>query len=127
MNTLAFVVNDSPVNLNIAAVLLQRTGWAVESFASALPMLERLDAQQPFVILLDISMPGMSGEEACRRIRANPALDAIRLVAYTAHAHDEDHRRYIACGFDAVLTKPITPSSVVETIGTAASPVPRTS
>lgn len=125
MNTLAFIVDDSPVNLGIANVLLQRIGWEVESFPSAIPMLARLAARRPFVILLDISMPDMSGEEACRRIRADAAFDGIRLVAYTAHAHDDEHRRYLDIGFDAVLTKPITPATIAGTVGPASSPVPR--
>ncbi len=125
MNTLAFVVDDTPLNLDIAAVLLKRAGWEVETFPSALPMLERLETRQPFVILLDISMPDMNGSEACARIRSAPALADIRVVAYTAHAHDDEHKRYLALGFDAVLTKPITPASIAGTVGTAANAVPR--
>ena len=73
MNKLAFIIDDSAVNIAVARLLLRRLGWTVEDFASAIPMLARLAEVQPAFMLLDISMPDLGGEEACRMIRANPA------------------------------------------------------
>ena len=119
MNTLAFIIDDSAVNIAVARLLLQRLGWTVEEFPSAIPMLERLSEAEPAFMLLDISMPDLGGEEACRIIRANPAWSGIRVIAYTAHAMEIDRQRYLAGGFDAVITKPITIGGLHAVVGHA--------
>ena len=125
MNTLAFIIDDSAVNIAVARLLLQRLGWTVEEFPSAIPMLERLGETEPAFMLLDISMPDMGGEEACRRIRSNPAWNAVRIIAYTAHALDDERQHYLACGFDDIITKPITVGSLSAAVGRApGSPAP---
>lgn len=119
MNTLAFIIDDSAVNIAVARLLLQRLGWTVETFSSALPMLERLEEVQPAFMLLDISMPDMGGDLACRRIRSNPAWAQIRVIAYTAHALDDERQAYLASGFDDIITKPITVGSLTAAVGRA--------
>lgn len=119
MNSLAFIIDDSAINIAVARLLLRRLGWTVEEFSSAVPMLARLAETQPAVILLDISMPDMGGEEACGRIRANAAWDGVRIIAYTAHALESERQRYLACGFDDILTKPVTLSAIQAAIGQA--------
>ena len=109
MNTLAFIIDDSAVNIAVARLLLQRLGET-----------------EPAFMLLDISMPDMGGEEACRRIRSNPAWNAVRIIAYTAHALDDERQHYLACGFDDIITKPITVGSLTAAVGRApGSPAPR--
>jgi CheY-like chemotaxis protein len=126
MNTLAFIIDDSAVNIAVARLLLQRLGWTVEAFSSAIPMLERLTQVEPAFMLLDISMPDMGGEEACRRIRSNPAWNEVRIIAYTAHALDDERQNYLACGFDDIITKPITVGSLSAAVGRApGSPAPQ--
>jgi len=119
MNKLAFIIDDSAVNVAVARLLLRRLGWVVEDFDSAIPMLARLAEVQPAFMLLDISMPDLGGEEACRRIRANPAWSAVRVIAYTAHAMETEHQRYLAGGFDTVITKPITIGGLHAAVGHA--------
>ena len=82
-------------------------------------MLERLTQVEPAFMLLDISMPDMGGEEACRRIRSNAAWNEVRIIAYTAHALDDERQDYLACGFDDIITKPITVSSLTAAVGQA--------
>lgn len=119
MNTLAFIIDDSPVNIAVARLLLQRLGWTVEEFSSAIPMLERLAQVEPAFMLLDISMPDMGGGETCQRIRSNPAWNGVRIVAYTAHAHEDERQDYLACGFDDIITKPISIGSLSAAVGRA--------
>ena len=119
MNKLAFIIDDSAVNIAVARLLLRRLGWTVEDFASAIPMLARLAEVQPAFMLLDISMPDLGGEEACRMIRANPAWSGVRIIAYTAHAMEVERQRYLAGGFDAVITKPITIGGLHAVVGHA--------
>lgn len=126
MNTLAFIIDDSAINIAVARLLLKRLGWSVEEFTSAAPMLERLAQVRPAFMLLDISMPDMGGEEACSRIRANPAWAGIRIVAYTAHALESERACYLAAGFDDILTKPVTLGTLEAAVGHAPGPSPQT-
>jgi len=119
MNKLAFIIDDSAVNIAVARLLLRRLGWIVEDFESAIPMLARLEEVQPAYMLLDISMPDLGGEEACKRIRSNPAFDQVRVIAYTAHAMETERQRYLGAGFDGVITKPITIAALQEAVGHA--------
>lgn len=119
MNKLAFIIDDSAVNVAVARLLLRRLGWVVEDFDSAIPMLARLAEVQPVFMLLDISMPDLGGEEACRRIRANAAWNGVRVIAYTAHAMETERQRYLSGGFDCVITKPITIAALQEAVGHA--------
>ena len=65
-------------------------------------------------------------EEACRRIRSNPAWNEVRIIAYTAHALDDERQHYLACGFDDIITKPITVGSLSAAVGRApGSPAPQ--
>lgn len=126
MNTLAFIIDDSAVNIAVARILLQRLGWTVETFSSAIPMLERLTQVEPAFMLLDISMPDMGGDEACRRIRSNAAWNPVRVIAYTAHALDDERQNYLACGFDDIITKPITIGALSAAVGRApGTPAPQ--
>jgi CheY-like chemotaxis protein len=60
------------------------------------------------MVLLDLRMPGMSGERVCRCIRDDMGLDQLPVVAFTAHSMPEEKARIIAAGFDDVLIKPIS-------------------
>ena len=83
---LALVVDDQPTNRLLASTLLKRRGWTVleaESGEAALA----LSGEHAFrLVLLDISMPGLSGEETCTRLRATATGQAATIIAYTAHA-----------------------------------------
>ncbi len=104
---LALVVDDQPTNRLLASTLLKRWGWTVleaESGEAALA----LSGEHAFrLVLLDISMPGLSGEETCTRLRASANGQSATIIAYTAHAFPEDRTRLLGGGFDDVLVKPI--------------------
>lgn len=116
------VVDDHEVNRQLVSLLLTRAGHEVaeaESGAAALAWLgrARFDA-----VLLDISMPEMSGPEVLDCIRSNDATRGLRVVAYTAHAQEGDQKEMLAQGFDAVLTKPISRQSLMDSLAPAAKP-----
>jgi len=64
------------------------------------------------VAFLDLGMPEMDGYELCRRMRAEPALGKILLVAVTGWGKEEDRRRSQEAGFDRHLVKPVEPQSL---------------
>ncbi len=103
------VVDDVMLNRKLAIAFLSRMGWQTFETDGGLAAMNWL-ASNPAVdvLLLDISMPDMGGESVCQQLRANPAFDALKIVAYTAHAGADDSQRFLANGFNAVLIKPIS-------------------
>jgi len=104
----SLVVDDNAVNRKLAVALLKRRGWEVVEAENGQVGLNKLAEGTFDVVLLDISMPVMDGEEACRQIRANPQWASLRVVAYTAHALESERERIMSAGFDDMLIKPIT-------------------
>ncbi len=111
------VVDDVAINRVLACALLTRLGHQVHEADGGQAAIDWLNSHPPVdVMLLDISMPDLNGEEVCRQLRTDPAHDRLKIVAYTAHAASHDGARYLANGFDAVLVKPISMKTLNDTI-----------
>jgi two-component system, cell cycle response regulator DivK len=106
----ALVVDDMAVNRLLAVKLLSKSGWKVCEADDGPAALTVLESAGPLeLMLLDISMPQMSGQELCHIIRARELGGAgVKIIAYTAHAAPEDIAAFRADGFDAVLAKPVS-------------------
>ncbi len=83
------VVDDNPINRLLPIAWLKRLGCEAEESAGGADALAKLAAGGIDVVLLDLSMPEISGTEICRRVRAMPGGGRIRIIAYTAHAVPE--------------------------------------
>jgi CheY-like chemotaxis protein len=108
------VVEDNPDSRLLARVILERD-YSVAEYETGKAALEGFGSERPDLILLDISLPGMDGLEVLKRIRADPALESIPVIALTAHAMATDREQFLAAGFDEYVAKPIT--SEVELLG----------
>ncbi len=117
------VVDDNGVNRSLAMAFSSKLGWEVAEADRGEACLERLASESFDVLLLDISMPGLSGEEVLRRLRATPGLEKLKVVAYTAHALVEEQRRLLEAGFDHLLIKPISMKSLSEVLASAVADV----
>jgi len=104
----ALVVDDNATNRLLAATLLKKLGWTVSEADCGERALEQAATGSFRFVLLDISMPGLSGEETCSRLRAKPEGQTMFIVAYTAHAFPEERNRILDAGFDDVLIKPFS-------------------
>lgn len=106
------VVDDNAINRRLAMAFVKRLGFVTEEVEDGASALAKL-ASSPFdVVFLDISMPGMSGEEVLARLRADPRFSGLHIIAYTAHALPEEKQRLIDAGFDDLLIKPISLKAV---------------
>ena len=101
------VVEDHPDTRLLVQLMLDQKGYSVTLFPDGRAALAGLEAADPDLVLLDISLPMMSGEEVLAAIRTMPGLEGVPVVAFTAHAMAEDRERFLALGFDGYLSKPI--------------------
>ncbi|MBI2153788.1 MAG: response regulator [Candidatus Rokubacteria bacterium] len=101
------VVDDTPQNVKLLADLLTVKGFAVVTAASGPEALEKVEKEQPDLVLLDVMMPGMSGYEVCRKIRENRATAILPVVMATSLDPAQERVKGIEAGADDFLTKPI--------------------
>jgi signal transduction histidine kinase/CheY-like chemotaxis protein len=106
------VVDDNIVNQEFAAEAVRRLGHVVTAAESGAEALDILARRAFDVILLDVQMPGLDGLEVARRFRSMERGTRTPIVAVTAHTTREDRDRCTAAGFDTVLTKPATQSTL---------------
>ena len=111
------VVDDHPVNRLLVSVMLREANFEVGEAENGQQALDMLRESSWNIVLLDISMPDMSGDEVCRRIRADESLKGLRVIAYTAHAMQGERDQILAAGFDGLLTKPISRASLHAALG----------
>lgn len=102
------VVDDVEVNRILARAYLEMLGWNVDECDGSLATLEYLKTNTPESILMDIRMPDMDGVELVKILRKTHPIGTIMMVAYTAHAINEEVNAIRLAGFDEVLIKPIT-------------------
>ncbi|WP_035854476.1 response regulator [Dechloromonas agitata] len=112
----ALVVDDSLVSRELVGRVLEKLGWTVSLVEDGYQALILLQSRNYDIIFLDLSMPGISGEETCKKIRALPHGRASKIIAYTAHAYADDHPRLLAEGFDRILIKPVSVQAFADVI-----------
>ncbi len=101
------VVEDNPDNRLLVQVILEPL-YQVTEYENGFAALDGLPRQKPDLVLLDVSLPEMDGTEVLRRIRDDPRLRDLPVIALTAHAMAGDREKYLAAGFDDYVSKPIT-------------------
>jgi CheY-like chemotaxis protein len=106
------VVEDNADNRLLLHALLGEQ-YDIDEYENGLDALVGLSAHPPRLVLLDISLPGMDGNEILARIRADARLRPLPVLALTAHAMTGDREKYLAAGFDDYLTKPIVDETIL--------------
>ena len=101
------IIDDNAANLKLARVLLKGEGYDVRTAIDAENALEILGEFRPRLILTDLQMPGMDGFELTRRLKADPALRGVVVLALTAYAMKGDEEKARAAGCDGYVAKPI--------------------
>jgi CheY-like chemotaxis protein/anti-sigma regulatory factor (Ser/Thr protein kinase) len=104
------LVEDNPINAMLARALLTREGCEVDHALDGGEAMAAVKVAVYDLILMDMRMPGMSGEETARRLRAEGLRTPI--VALTANAFDDDRQACLAAGMDDFLVKPLSPDAL---------------
>ncbi len=103
------IVEDQEDNRAILRDLLTASGYELIETANGSEGVAAAEREKPDLILMDIQLPLVDGYEATRRIKANPALSAIPIIAVTSYALSGDEAKAKAAGCDAYVTKPFSP------------------
>jgi len=105
MPTLAVVEDNADNRLLLQAILGDQ--YDLVEYENGNDALTGISASRPDLVLLDISLPGMDGNEILHRIRRDVTLRDLPVIALTAHAMAGDREKFLAAGFDDYITKPI--------------------
>jgi two-component system alkaline phosphatase synthesis response regulator PhoP/two-component system response regulator VicR len=107
------VVDDEKHIRRLIEVNLQRLGYRVGTAGDGVEALEKIQAERPDLVIMDVMMPRMDGFEALRRIKSDPELADLRVLMLTAKAQDADIFRGWSGGVDGYLTKPFNPMDLL--------------
>ncbi|HZF12558.1 MAG TPA: response regulator [Thermoanaerobaculia bacterium] len=109
---LVLVVDDMDDGREICAEYLAFRQYRVATAADGFEAIAKASELLPDIILMDLSLPGIDGWEATRRLKSNERTRPIPIVALTAHALRSAHDQAVEAGCDAVITKPVLPKEL---------------
>lgn len=110
------VAEDDRDIAELIAHYLQKSGWAPQVVGSGDAALASARARTPDLVILDVMLPGMSGLEVCRALRADSATASVPIIMVTARAEETDRIVGLDIGADDYLSKPFSPNELVARI-----------
>jgi two-component system cell cycle response regulator DivK len=116
MSKRILVVEDQEDNRRIMRDLLAASGYQWLEATNGDEGLATAEREVPDLILMDIQLPGLDGYEVTRRIKTNPALKHIPIIAVTSYALSGDDQKAFAAGCDGYVTKPFSPKQLLAKI-----------
>jgi two-component system, cell cycle response regulator DivK len=115
-DTLVLLVDDYPDNRDIYVQFLTYAGLRVEEAENGQQALDKAFTLRPDVMVMDLSLPGLDGWEATRRLKRDPRTRDIPVIALTGHALAGHSKVAFDAGCDAFITKPCLPERLLEEI-----------
>ena len=109
------VADDEPFNLRALCYVLEKAGFQTIEARDGEEAMEKIAAQRPALVFLDIMMPAVDGYEVCRRVRSDPELRDTRIIFLTCKGQEADVEKGMRLGADAYITKPFSPAEAVRT------------
>lgn len=110
------IVEDNEKNMKLVRDVLQAKGYTTIEAVTGEDGVRLATERKPDLILMDIQLPGISGIEALRQLRASPETATIPAIAVTASVMQQDRKQITEAGFDAYIGKPINLREFLETV-----------
>lgn len=111
-----FVIDDDQQLLQMVGLMLERGGHSITLIHKPEEGLEKLKADQPDLLVVDVMMPNMSGHDLTRQIRATKELENLPVLVLTARSQDVDRDTALRSGADGYLSKPVTSQELIEQV-----------
>ncbi len=108
------IAEDNAINRELLREVLEARGYGVDEACDGQAALQMIEQARPDILLLDIGMPVLDGYDVVRRVRENPRLATLPVLAVTAYAMQGDRERILSSGFDGYLSKPVDAVLLVE-------------
>ncbi len=106
------VAEDNEANLELIRAILETRGFEVIEAHDGEEAIAKIRETGPDLVLMDVQMPLLNGVGALQKLRREPGLAAIPVIALTAYAMCGDKEDFLAAGFDSYVSKPIEPSTL---------------
>ena len=108
------IVEDNVMNRDMLSRRLVKRGFEVAIAVDGLAGLAEAQSGKYDLVLMDMSLPGLSGWEATQKLREDPAMAKLPVIALTAHAMESDRQQALAAGCDEYETKPVDLARLLE-------------
>ena len=119
------IVEDNEKNMKLVRDVLQAKGYATIEAVTGEDGVRLAGERRPDLVLMDIHLPGISGVDALKALRADPATAPIPVAAVTASVMQQDRQMIMDAGFDAYVSKPISLKEFLDTVRTLLERGPR--
>ena len=107
MRSKILIVEDNALNRTLLLAVLKSEGFEIVVADNGLSGVETAQREQPDLILMDVMLPGLTGYEATRRLKANEATRHIPIIAITANTTPAERSRALDAGCDGYIAKPV--------------------
>ena len=112
MSVRILIADDKASSREFVRTVLEHLGYAVEEVEDGLKALEVIRARTPHLVVLDLQMPGLTGQEVATELRRESRFGKLPIIALTASAMAGDREKALASGFTSYLTKPVSVSTL---------------
>ncbi|MBB5967751.1 response regulator transcription factor [Planomonospora venezuelensis] len=116
MSSVLIVEDDLDIR-DLTVFRLEQAGHEVRTAGDGMEALTALEQQRPDIVILDWMMPGLSGPEVCRRLRAMPGLEGVVVLMLTSKAQEADVEEGFRAGADDYMVKPFSPRELAVRVG----------
>jgi twitching motility two-component system response regulator PilH len=110
------IIDDSPTDIRVFTTLLERAGHQIGAVSTAEEGIERVRAELPDLIIMDVIMPGMNGFQATRTLSRDPATAVVPIVMITTKSMETDRVWGLRQGARAFITKPVNEKELLSCI-----------
>ena len=114
MSQSILIVDDESYIVTSLSYVMKNAGFEVDSAGDGEQALEKVKANAPDLVILDIMMPKLDGFEVCKAIRANPDWNSVRIIMLTAKGRDSEREKGLELGADDYLTKPFSTRDILK-------------
>lgn len=116
MGKRVLVIEDEPNIIEALSFILSRDGWTVHTHSDGVNANERIRATPPDLVILDVMLPGKSGFDILRHLRADPEMQALPVLMLTARGQTRDRELAEKLGVNRFITKPFSNAEVIENV-----------